>query len=191
MKTSEKRQMLINELSSRVGCMVENYKDHLFFVYRNVNNDIVAAYLRAGKTSKLSWHYRFKSPEQLKSHIDKEKRYIDNYIATQESYAIKTLEKKKSFIVGQILTSSWGYEQTNVDFYKIIERSGDTVTIQKVKSIITEESSYYSGKVIPFAEQTVGEPFRKRINKYGSITLTSYSNAYLWDGTPQYCSWRY
>ena len=50
-----------------------------------------------------------------------------------------TIEKVKvTPKVGDILYSSWGYYQTNIDFYKVVKVSEFSVLIQKLNSAITE-----------------------------------------------------
>ena len=91
--------------------------------------------------------------------------------------------------VGDILSSSWGYDQTNVDFYKVKKVMAKSVAIVQIG---TSETSvgYLTGKAIPFgAEQ--GEVMTKRFrltdDGYG-VRIASYASAYLWDGKPKYCS---
>jgi len=99
--------------------------------------------------------------------------------------------------VGDILVSSWGYDQTNVDFYKVtkLSPSGKSVTVVRIKSAITEKGSM-SGTSVPAVPHEVsdykGEPMTKRVNLTENgynVTLTNYSGAYLWDGKPRYTSW--
>lgn len=96
----------------------------------------------------------------------------------------KGIEEGKKYVPGAILYSLWGYDQTNVDFYIILERVNNTVTLQQIGGI-RKYSSDMSGTVTPDIDKKIGEPFKKRINKYGNISLTSYSDAYLYDGTPK------
>jgi hypothetical protein len=98
--------------------------------------------------------------------------------------------------VNDILVSSWGYDQTNVDFYKVlkISPSGKSITIQRINTKITEKG-FMSGDAVPAEPHTVadyrGEPMTKRVNftEDGYFVSMDYSNAHLWDGTPRYCSW--
>lgn len=95
-----------------------------------------------------------------------------------------------SINAGDILYSSWGYEQTNVDFYKVISKKGTKVQLQKCseKRVEGSEKSWAS------CEVTCGEPYGEiktyTIGTYGvkinySVTLTP------WNGKPTYCSWYY
>ncbi len=98
--------------------------------------------------------------------------------------------------VGDILSCSWGYDQTNVDFYKVVKLSpsGKSVTIMRIKSAV-KENGYMSGESTPAVPHTFradAKPLTKRVNSYeGSycVTMNSYSTAFLWDGKPRYTSW--
>ena len=91
--------------------------------------------------------------------------------------------------VGDILYSSWGYDQTNVDFYEVVALVGTTmVEIRERRSSVVEDGMM-SGKA------TLGEGFasektmKKKVGAGDSVKIESYAWAHLWDGTPRYTSW--
>lgn len=94
--------------------------------------------------------------------------------------------------VGDILYSSWGYDQTNVDFYRVIKRTKASIKLEELqyRSI---ESGDMSGSVVPIdhaiaSSDVDGKTFR--ISNYGPICKISDSQrAYLWDGKPKYVSY--
>ena len=87
-----------------------------------------------------------------------------------------------------ILTSSWGYEQTNVDFYLVVDVKGQTVTLQQIGlKTIEHELNGMSGKVLPDTSKKIGHPFRKRVTPYG--VKFEYATARPFDGAAKYCSW--
>lgn len=118
--------------------------------------------------------------------------------------------------VGDFFYSSWGYDQTNVDFYKVVgmTASGKSVRVQKWTSALaperdggpsadyvvpgegpatytdwsacTEDMDYWERQGAMVEREVPVET--KRLNtKYGaSFSVNSYSGAYLWDGKPKY-----
>jgi hypothetical protein len=69
-----------------------------------------------------------------------------------------------SFTVGTILIDSWGYEQTNVDAYQIIEATDKTVLIRQIATIEENDGGLsMTGKVSPIADKFIGTPIRKRV----------------------------
>ena len=94
-------------------------------------------------------------------------------------------ENQKNYEVGAILCSAWGYDQTNIDFYQVIDRSAKMITIQKIAKKYLETNYPSEERVVPAKDNFVGEPMKKKIGAYG-ISLNSYANASLWDGQPKY-----
>lgn len=102
--------------------------------------------------------------------------------------------------VGQILYSSWGYDQTNIDFYQIVRATDKgTVWLLPMSRLIVNSNGYMSYEVAPgevLTERTVYEwddevgrvakkvkiePKRHRWSKWGSVNLNTYSSAFPWD----------
>jgi len=165
---------------------VENYKNHILIFEYNAGIFPCAAILR-NKEIKPSLHYKFKTEAERVDFINRQKESADNEIFRASEQLKKNLLEVEKYCVGTILYSIWGYDQTNIDFYIVLERVNNTVTLQQIGG--TRQYEYdMSGKVTPDTSKTFGEPFKKRINQYGYIKLTSYSFCYLYDGTPKYFS---
>jgi hypothetical protein len=104
--------------------------------------------------------------------------------------------------VGDILYSSWGYDQTNIEFFKVVKVSEFSVWIQQVCGKVVEVTGWAHQNVVPTdsSEYEVrnweGEGYitktfpikRHKIqqfrNGYG-VSLNSFSSAWLWDGKPK------
>lgn len=116
--------------------------------------------------------------------------------------------------VGDFFVSSWGYDQTNVDFYKVVgvTKSGKSVKVQQWSSKVVGNSGT-SEAVVPgdgprtyndWSEVPEGADYwerqahvkvkpvpvetkRLRLGGYfnASFTVNSYSSAHLWEGRPQ------
>ena len=103
-------------------------------------------------------------------------------------------EPQEKFKVGSILMSSWGYDQTNVDFYKVKRRTRRSVWLVEIGSELVEGSGgFMSGKVTAVPERETGKTFMKRIrvvdDEEVSVSIESYANAYPWNGRECSCSW--
>lgn len=94
----------------------------------------------------------------------------------------KTIKSAPEFFVSQ-----WGYEQTNVDFYKVLKRTAKTVTLIRVNSRrkYLDWTNYLSVPVDAIAKGA--EAFRRTIRKgykdCEAVSINSYASAYAWDGT--------
>jgi hypothetical protein len=115
--------------------------------------------------------------------------------------------------VGDILYSSWGYDQTNIEFFKVVKVSEFSVWIQEVGSKIVEVTGWAHEKVVPTdssdyqvrnwdnVEDAFGNvntyitkthPIKRHkiqqsFSGYG-VSLNSYASAFLWDGKPKEAS---
>lgn len=108
--------------------------------------------------------------------------------------------------VGDFFVSSWGYDQTNIDFYKVVGVTAKCVKIQKVNTRVTADH-FSQDEVEPGWEPVKGHWVRRDgVSTYDpeapapvmlkrvqsgykgapTLTMTSYSIAQLWDGKPQY-----
>ena len=96
-------------------------------------------------------------------------------------------EAATGFKVGDILVSSWGYDQTNIDFYEVVQVKGKgTVVIRQVQEKIVRQGDQEED-VVPEPGKFEGEPLLRRV-KPGDrpgVKLESYAWAYLWDGKPK------
>jgi hypothetical protein len=93
--------------------------------------------------------------------------------------------------VGDIFYSSWGYDQTNVDFYEVVGLTGASVKVREVAQERLSSDGYGSDQVVPVPGYYIGEVMTKRIsdarhwNGTASIKISQSRFAYLWDGTPR------
>ena len=92
----------------------------VFYTYEEPKNSniAVAAMCFIGKQSKPAWHYAFSTYERMEKYIADQ---IESVRLSQERKAKEKAERLKphSLKVGDIMVCSWGYDQTNVNFYKV------------------------------------------------------------------------
>lgn len=108
---------------------------------------------------------------------------IDRIIETELEYANNKKQKKATvkpvFAVDDLFYMSWGYNQTNVNFYQVIDKpSAHFALIQEIHGTYTKNCQVTA---VPnsFKEK---EPMRKKIlmdnNGKPYINMKSYANAY-------------
>ncbi len=95
----------------------------------------------------------------------------------------------ESFEVGAILTDSWGWEQTNIDFYCIVKRSGQWVTVLPMSNKTSKEIGFMTNHELPGEINFSADPQRKKISvfngKESGFSFRNYSGGgwcKLWDG---------
>lgn len=100
--------------------------------------------------------------------------------------------------IGDIFVASWGYDQTNIDFYQIIDvsKSGKTVKARRIRAKHEDAGYAMSSKVTPLKDnfldsdspydKNYGGVFTARLKKAYDVRkcfrVTSYCHAYEWDG---------
>jgi hypothetical protein len=141
-----------------------------------------------GKQSKPKLNTRYQTEERRSEHV---KQWMGG-IAEHEQWKRERKSERQSFDhtleVGDILYSSWGYDQTNIDFYEVVRTTKKSVEIRKLAQTI-EETGFMSGKTSPLAGQYTGEKMLKRVGPDNTVKIESYAWAWVWDGQPKYNSW--
>jgi len=150
-------------------------------------------------------HFIYKSYEEASSAAIKKALEITN----NENERKKEKEEKRQanlnvkasdfYKIGDILVCSWGFEQTNIEFYQVTEIKEKTI-VARVISQIVETGSYYSHgmacNVLPEPNSFIIEggtdklTYQLRVKANGYLSKPkSYYYIHKWDGRPMYCSW--
>ena len=138
-----------------------------------------------GKAVIPSANYRFHTAEKREAYIDEQKKRATAYLEMKAKRRAEDEMCRATFQneinLGTILYSSWGYDQTNIDFYEVTEKKGQTVTIRELAQE-SRESGFMSEYVKPIPGKYIGAPMKKRIGSRG-IAIKSYISAWIWDGS--------
>lgn len=138
-----------------------------------------------------------KQPEYNSSKYDKEAvKYLKkeepqetktNLAAAKDYGAGKTSQDVQ---VGDILTCTWGYSMTLVDFYKVIERKKASIKLVNLKDIIVDGDGM-SGKVVPTNETEPDQYVDGKLFRIGTkwskdiVCQVNGHSVYYWDGKPK------
>ena len=88
--------------------------------------------------------------------------------------------------VGTIMVSTWGYDQTNVDFYRVTRSTASSLWLEPVGQEVTEVGAFMSEYVVPTSKAT-GPVFRRKARTFmgtTGVSLDSYASARVWEGKP-------
>lgn len=136
-----------------------------------------------GKANKPVIYAIYSSPDQRDSGV---MTVIENVDARDRQTAARRAERHTphTLKVGDILMCSWGYDQTNVDYYQVVALKGKTmISAREIGASYTDGYSH----VVPVKDKFIGEAKTYRVNgQNNSIAAYSFASAYPWDGRPEY-----
>lgn len=152
-----------------------------------------------GKQSKPCAYYAFKSLAHRASWIENLKANEKADMDDKRERQAKKKAFKNPFKVGDILTGSWGYDQTNPEAVQVVEVKNKSVVIKSIGFDTVEGSSgFMSCSVVPvkdkFLSDKDGELKRVLCSTYsggneGYVKLHRSCSVSLWDGSSMYNSW--
>ncbi len=135
----------------------------------NADKTCVIAF--SGKSNKPAFYTRFRSVERAAQFV---KAWHDGILAKAASRHAER-EAKKQFVnplvLGQILSSSWGYDQTNVNFYQVVKLVGkQSVEIREI-GYVDHATESMEGLKVPAPDKFCGEPLRRRVAEHGRVKI--------------------
>lgn len=151
----------------------------------------VACGFRA-KRLKYDFAYVFKDDEERQEWCQSWCRKLEALTAEKAARKAEQRAKPHGLQVGDILKSSWGYDQTNIDYYQVTQVVGvHTVVIREIAAH-TEENGFMSGDCVPVLGAFIGGELRRRVSPAGGVKINSVSVAFkkeptsVVDGVPLY-----
>ncbi len=120
---------------------------------------------------------------------DKEQRQLLN----------SSLKASDYYSVGDIIYNSWGFDQTNIEFYQVVRMTNKKLVVSQISSESVEGSLLSHGMADEvtavkdnFLDEQVTIRLTVRVNQHGSPYLVGGPSYYCfskWDGSPKYRSW--
>jgi hypothetical protein len=148
-----------------------------------------------GKSNKSEFHHRYTNEEARTNHVAeflKRCGVLDEYKAKRKAEAA-ACSAATDLPVGTILCESWGYDQTNVSFYKVGHVGKKTVKLVAVTPKSVE--SYprigaMSDMCVPDLDNCATEvQLMRQISKESVKNTKLNKRASVWSGKPLYRSW--
>lgn len=156
-----------------------------------------------GNRSAPSFCYAFKTSERAAAHLE------EFIAAAKWSAAFKAAEKAKTasaraalkasdhWAVGDVVYTSWGYDQTNVEFYQITRVLARSVEVREIGANCSDHGGPSGGKTAPVRGQFIGPAYLCPLNPHGHFSAgpcygkdkPSFRHcAHKWLGGAQYTS---
>lgn len=151
----------------------------IVYKYETAKGDI-AAVGYVGTSGKAAFHFRFKDSERREAFI---KNWRFDRAAVQDRRNERKINATRPTTLkeGDILYSSWGYEQTNIDYYQVTKVIGKrTVEIREIGQR-REETNFMQGNCWPVKDRFINEPMRKVVNTAyrDSVKVSECADAWL------------
>ena len=165
------------------------------YVYR-ANGKLLAIGYR-GNAAKPSFHYSYRDMAGVDQAIC---NFFDSLKAQKERVSKYRQDSNSGheFKMGDIVTNSWGYDQTNVDWYRVTKVTRNYVWLQPISAHV-EETGFMSGTSAPFVDTENADPskwgFRDKSEPVemhkarGKNVNFQYGSGSKWDGEKKYASW--
>lgn len=167
-------------------------------LYINQKNQLCMS-IRKRKAKNFLAHYSYSSNalrlKSLKQYIKSEIKWNKEKIKRRQARKVKP-EKLETIKGGDIFVYSWGYEQTNVQFFQVVDRKGCFVWVREVYCLSVAATSLDSDRVVASKNNFIpDEPIlRKKICFTGDtayLNLSSFGWCCKWEGKEMHRSWGY
>jgi hypothetical protein len=139
-----------------------------------------------GKANKPLWHYRFRNQEKFEEQVRLTISDRKSHAERIEKQKQERTQYRHTLKEGDILYSSWGYDQTNIDFYQVVGVAEKSVKIREIEKKVVGSGDITSDHVIAAPNHFAGPPMTKVVRPGDVVSIASYANAYKWDGKPKY-----
>jgi hypothetical protein len=130
-----------------------------------------------GNAAKPHFHHTFKSPEARDKYVDLWMKGV----AVSEQYKADRLAERKTKMssphnlkVGDVLHGSWGYDQTNPEYWQVTKLIGKRMVEISELCLESEETGFMSGQCVPLPGKFTGKVKRSVVNESGSVRLYDY-----------------
>jgi len=138
------------------------------------------------------YHYVYKTAESRTKYIESFVKRAKEMIEYKENKKQARKNFKNPAKVGDILVSSWGYDQTNIDYYQVLAVKNKTIKIREIGYATMECTNWEQHLVTPGKDQFVKDSpeLTRLVQPSGteaySIKINECSYAWPWDGKPDH-----
>jgi len=141
----------------------------------------------SGKRNKPDSRYYYRSDAERAKFVTIEFDTVREREAAKKERQASRKAEKRGLSVGDIVDSSWGYDQTNVEFYEVIALVGKTMVELRELAQTREDTHWAQWRTMPVLGSYISKSFR-RVAKSGWVNITSHYGASLWNGQPRSAS---
>lgn len=156
---------------------------------------IAHAYRASKNGEKRVFGYYFRTEEARTTYIADFLKSAEQRSKSAKEAAAKRSEVRKNMVnpfkVGDILYDSWGYDQTNIDFFQVVEIGPKSVKIRPIRQKFSGDCGFMSEYVSASPDQFTGDAQMKvlQASRDGRAYISSrHGSISKWDGQKVYQS---
>lgn len=135
------------QVPKRAIKFADKQSDAVAFVYDNRVGQPCARVFY-GKSNKAALACYFRSTEQREKSVKIAFESRRSYLATVAERKAARKSIPNTYKVGDLFKWTWGYDQTNINYFEVTESKGRYVTVREIKSA-SFETSGMTGKCSP------------------------------------------
>ena len=148
------------------------------WTYHHEKSDRFGFVMYLGKQSKPYAYYAYATEAKRDAGFERHAQQARDILASKAKRKAEDrakLDAGHGLQVGDVVRSSWGYDQTNVDHYQIIKVIGKRTVEVRALAVHEESTGDMSGRVAPVWGEFVGEVMRRQVDKNGNVNMLSAS----------------
>lgn len=166
-------------IPTRATKIADKQSDAVAYIYTNASQRPCARVFY-GKQTKPVVHCYFRNE------ADRERSVILAFQARRERQGRVAARRQArtdfvhSYQVGDIFRTSWGYDQTNIEFYEIVEVCGKHVIVRELEQVREYDNLHGdTGTCVPQSNSYKGPAIRKLAQEHG-VRICSFIMARPW-----------
>lgn len=158
--------------------VADKLSDAVAYAYTNMRGR-PAAVVYFGAQSKPVAHYSFRDPVAREAEV---RRLFESRRAAAAARSKSRVERTavNKLVVGDILNTSWGYDQTNVEFFEVVQVAGKHVVVREIARA-SESTGHDKGRCVPQSGAYISEPARRLVQWGDSVRIDQCRTAHKWN----------
>jgi hypothetical protein len=182
------------ETLRKQGWRVVTFKEcSLVVAFNTLSDGRISAKGWRGNADKPAWYYGFRDVGRAEQYVTEFARQVKASEDTRAGWKKDRQEKRAAlkaadhWAVGDVIYNSWGYDQTNIDWYQVVEVKPKSIVIRAIADNCSDVGGPSGGRTAPRRNEFTGKPLLKPCDESGRISM-SHGCATKWDGRAKGCS---
>jgi hypothetical protein len=173
------RELIVPKGSTKVA---DKKSDAVAYLYPSARNGKPAAMVFFGKQSKPVWQFWFPTDVKREAKIAETFANRRDWQARKAAYQAERVAWVPTYKVGDVFRTCWGYDQTNVEYFEIVEIKGKHAILRELCQERVD-TGFMQGKCVPLPGQyRDGEEPIRRLMQKGGIRISDCRTAWLCEG---------